>query len=92
MSHKLTSNNSSPTNSSGIPKILLFLDSELPSEGTDPQVFALLMTINKLLLNMNPPTGWEDWKFSLKETPRENLRNNWKEKSRNLEEEKEEKC
>jgi hypothetical protein len=50
------------------------------------------MTVSNTWLNMSPPTDSEDSQSSPREIPRENLRNNSKEKLKNQEEQKKEKC
>ncbi|MCL4140616.1 UNVERIFIED_CONTAM: hypothetical protein GTU68_023536 [Idotea baltica] len=76
MSHRLNSNNLSPTNSNGIPRTSFSMDSGLPSVVTDQPAIAEPMTVNKLLSNLNHTIPSEDPVFSPKETPRESQKNN----------------
>lgn len=72
-------------NMDGILKISFFSDSELLLVVTDQLDSVWLMTTNNIWSSMNQTSDWENWQFYQKETPRESLRNNWKEKLKNPE-------
>ncbi len=82
---KLTSKLSSPTSTAGMPRPSSSTASEQLSVVTDLLDSAFLMTTNNTWSSTNQTSDWESWPSYQKETPKEKLRNNLKEKLKNPE-------